>query len=1216
MNRRLLALLLVSLLHVPAVLSGGETDLRPNENLYAYKARMEAYFAPQIAARGLGALVEAEGSEYNEYVKFLLRWEPRLAPHGDFDRYYQLEWSFYNRYGRRRQRLVRHGDVQPDATLPNLSAWQELGPIARPSGGGGGGIGPIEFLAFFESAPVHMLAGSTAGGLFYSSNGGASWSNGGTDTKIYRSGVSSAVFHPSDHRTWFAASSGGNDRNDAQPIGLAGGVFRTTDLGATWTRIASAGQLGGSQTRINELLATPGRLWAATSSGLFVTDEPLSTTTSSWRPALPGVYVYDVELRPGDPKWVYAAVSGTDGWKFVYSGDTGATWHDVPGQPSAAGANQLTLDVTPAAPRKLYVLIGRKDGCWGSRGTTNGTSALHVYDFALAQWQTVTTTACISMGGGNAFAVDRVDPNEIFLSHDTEGRRYIFGATPLFTTFDSHYFGGTYHADIESFTAHPSNPSEVWMTHHGGVSVSSDNGRTWSDRSTGLGVAQALGLAAGAEAPGAVALGLYHDGTVLTQSPWLEPWSPSWKFVAGGDGLRPMISATSQFVWATHQGGTWYRSPNYGQSFTGNPPSSPVWSFRASAFNQPSSMTQFRIAADHTVRRTTDGGTTWPAVITSFPATFQLATLYTSRTDGDALLVQSSAAGVTRLYRTLKANASPPEVIASWQELPLPSDRPISDIELDPADANVLYIAYTASTADPSAVVGNDMIVRADYTSPSAPLFRDLTLNLPNATTGNDALALDVGDEGGLYYACDFGVFYSNAAMRASGDGWVQLGRNLPHTSFNGIEINRVNRKVRVASLGRGAWEHDLAAAVTGVVFDDGDQDGVRDPGERALAGLSVTLTSAAGAVATASTGPNGEYAFYALDAGPYVVTQTPPTGWFPTIPATGSRTVTLTAGMTAAGIDFGNDFAEELTGGKVVFSSNRVQPPQLFVQPVGSPSLQRRVTDEFFGARHPKWSPDGRYIVYISSTIIVGPSDRVDMLVVIDDGPSPQQHLVLYAPRVDARTLGYPQWSSDGKSIVFWFVDSLGNRGLGIIRMPAPYAFGNFEDTLFFDPASGIQPGEPIFSHDGQTVYFAADAPSAGPAALFRISAAGGTPVPVNDQTGTQVRRFFSPSLSPDGTRLMFNSEMWKEQPQVYRDEEILELNVQTGELRRITAEPGNQYGFFAKNGSGEFLLQSNHPTSAPYGLFLQKDGKRVPLDVGDPQNLWTESGDWWKTP
>jgi hypothetical protein len=300
------------------------------------------------------------------------------------------------------------------------------------------------------------------------------------------------------------------------------------------------------------------------------------------------------------------------------------------------------------------------------------------------------------------------------------------------------------------------------------------------------------------------------------------------------------------------------------------------------------------------------------------------------------------------------------------------------------------------------------------------------------------------------------------------------------------------------------------------------------------------------------------------------------------------------------------------LSGGKIVFSSDRVNPAQLFVKDVGSSTPPRQLTSGFVGARHPRWSPGGKYVAYVRRDVIVGSgSPYDDELTVIDDSTSAGQWASIHADRFGATDLGYPQWSRDGKSIVVLYWADFGSRGIGIIDS----VLTNPTVRTLVAPSPTLNPAEPIFSADAKTVYFAADVPGT-PAALFAVSAAGGPPAPILDAYKVQVRRFFAPSLSPDGTRLLFNSEIWKEEPDVYQDEEVLELELATGVIRRITAEPRNQYAWYAINGSGEFLLSSNDNPNRTYQLFLQQDATRIPIDLGDPQDQWNETGDWWKSP
>jgi hypothetical protein len=274
-------------------------------------------------------------------------------------------------------------------------------------------------------------------------------------------------------------------------------------------------------------------------------------------------------------------------------------------------------------------------------------------------------------------------------------------------------------------------------------------------------------------------------------------------------------------------------------------------------------------------------------------------------------------------------------------------------------------------------------------------------------------------------------------------------------------------------------------------------------------------------------------------------------------------------------------------------------------------------VTSNFFGARHARWSPNGKYIVYITTDVIVGGgsgNNNVDELVVITEAGVQKLSVHALSSPFGARTFGYPQWSDDGRSIVVLYGFSTGARGLGIVHVVPPYnAAPTLTDLLHPGEIPNLNPGEPIFSRDGKFVYFAADA--SAPGQLYRIPVTGGTPTPVYGN-GAQIRQAFAPSLSPDGTRLVYNSEMWKEDPAHYQDEELLEVGLLTGVIRRVTAEPGHQYGFFAKNGAGEMLVQSNSAATGKYDLFLEENGVRVPFAAGDPTNLWNESGDWWKPP
>jgi large repetitive protein len=117
-------------------------------------------------------------------------------------------------------------------------------------------------------------------------------------------------------------------------------------------------------------------------------------------------------------------------------------------------------------------------------------------------------------------------------------------------------------------------------------------------------------------------------------------------------------------------------------------------------------------------------------------------------------------------------------------------------------------------------------------------------------------------------------------------------------------------------------------------VWFDRDRDGVQDPGEPGINGVTVTATDENGIVLTTVTSGNGDYLFTGLDHGVYTVTVTAgvPAGLGPTgdadSPADGSNTAgDETSSVDLVGIDLDQDFGyagDASLGDRVWLDTNR----------------------------------------------------------------------------------------------------------------------------------------------------------------------------------------------------------------------------------------------------------------------------------------------------
>jgi photosystem II stability/assembly factor-like uncharacterized protein len=234
-------------------------------------------------------------------------------------------------------------------------------------------------------AAVYTYGGSRRGGVFASSNGGASWvlrSKGLSALDVTSVAVAPGALWAIGNEILFKSTDRGETwkRIRFEPVGLTilvavdpaapetvyaelfdFSLWRSRDGGESWERI------GETRSQVSRLVFGPGSpstLYAAGTGLLKSTDGG-----TTWIPLLDAL-VYDLEIAPSTPTTLYAAVqihNPAQPFQLLRSTDGGSTWVSMP---TVDKKLLTTLAVDPGAPETLYTTLEGRI----YRSTDGGTS--------------------------------------------------------------------------------------------------------------------------------------------------------------------------------------------------------------------------------------------------------------------------------------------------------------------------------------------------------------------------------------------------------------------------------------------------------------------------------------------------------------------------------------------------------------------------------------------------------------------------------------------------------------------------------------------------------------------------------------------------------------------------------------------------------------------------------------------------------------------------
>lgn len=659
-------------------------------------------------------------------------------------------------------------------------SWTPLGPDIMP---GLSGLGRLNCIEFDPQNTEIIWVGAPTGGLWNSVDGGQTW-NTNTDY-LPNIGVSDILIHPGNPDIMYIAT-GDKQRGSA----LSLGVMKSMDGGQTW-QFTGLNPEVTEKCKIGKMLMhpdDPGTILAATNKGIYKTMDEGNT----WENKAPGDF-FDIEVHPDNSSVWYASRAATGVYRSV---DAGETWSRLTdGLPNPGpDIGRIAIALCKSSPEILYAVycqdVVSQGWVWGlygiyRSGDGGNTWTLQANSPNLLGWST--TGSDTGGQGGYALIIDvnPENPSEVYV-----------GSVNTWKSIDSgvnwQIISTAVHVDHHDFAFLPGSSTTIFLCHDGGLHKSINNGTTWTDLSSGLGIHQVYRLAISPQDPNQLIIGAQDNGSSLLNS------GSNWRIVTGGDGAGCLIDPSdNSFLYCSSQFSRLYRSSNGGISF------SEIFFRNGAAWITPVVIDPYDPAAlyitTNQVFISTDHGSNWDSI--SSPFSWEPLRVLAVDPSIPGCIYTSDG---SRLFKTTNTGGN-------WTELNT-DEFPtfITDIAIHPHNHEILWLTIGGFGRWNSRFTWFNIPYEIDkpkvfYSEDGGITWTDVSGQLPNIPA--NCLAIDPYSLG-VYVGTDLGVFYS-----ASGRGdWERFDNGLPNVIVTDMEIQKTAGKIVAGTYGRGVWESPLAS--------------------------------------------------------------------------------------------------------------------------------------------------------------------------------------------------------------------------------------------------------------------------------------------------------------------------------------------------------------------------------------------------------------------
>jgi photosystem II stability/assembly factor-like uncharacterized protein len=734
-------------------------------------------------------------------IKFWNRWEwfarARLDENGEITNVNKRNWKAF-------QELQSASRVSTNTTNSSYAFWVPIGPTSftRIGGGGAGGLGRVNCVAFHPTDPDVLYIGCPDGGLWRTVIGGDSWVP--LSDHIPSVGISGIVVSYNNPNTIYILTGDGDISIFPNDVGVwrsSIGVLKSTDGGQNWFATSSFPNTNGDYWGY-KLIQDPTNaniLFAATSDGIYKT----INAGSSWSRVRLGKFT-DIEFKPGDHNIMYATEMDTIdnplsiSNAFYRSANNGDFWSNAGISGVPGGIVRLAIGVSANKPNDVYLLAGPAIGNGVFKGIYKSSNA--GISFSLkAQTPNIL--------GRDVNGTDNADQSWYDLAiavNPSDAANIITGGIDVWSSNDSgvNMINRTswvqtdvpaskyVHGDIHNLAYNPLN-NKLYVCSDGGISVSADHGLSWSNLWDGLQIMEYYHLSGYDQDAIKLIGGTQDNGTNYRRNN-----SSHFYHILGADGYCGIIDYADSSILYFTGNESMAKSSDGGNSVLGSDlfnapgPSDPSWPMIAMHTTDHSTVFAGKRGG---IYKSTDGGYSW----VNKSAGGNIA-LITCPSNSSRIYACYGADVNIKLYagtQTFRSDQGGDNWIdlTVKQGYPDPATHPhLTDLAVHPGNSFRVWITLGGYTAGE----------KVYYSDNAGDNWINISGSLPNVP----ATAIAIDNNGNAYLGTDVGVFYRGATMT----DWVPFYNGLPKTPVSDLVINDAAGVIVAATFGRGLFQSTL----------------------------------------------------------------------------------------------------------------------------------------------------------------------------------------------------------------------------------------------------------------------------------------------------------------------------------------------------------------------------------------------------------------------